>query len=93
MDVIHHYENTIPLQEINQELKELMKDVCEDKKGYNNFTDDDTVLCFKKLTTNATTPIRASRYAAGFDLFSAETKEVFAHSHCINNTDIAIMLP
>ena len=94
MAVVHHYDNTIPLQNINQELKELIKEVYrEDKKGYNNFTDDDTVLCFKKLTTNARTPIRASKYAAGFDLFSAETKVVDAYSHCIINTDIAIMLP
>ena len=71
-----------------------MKVVCEeDKKGYNDFADDDTVLCFKKLTTNATTPIKGSRNAAGFDLFSAETKEIDAHGHGIVNTDIAIMLP
>ena len=95
MDAIHHHhhENTTSPQKTNQELKELMKVVCKDKKDYNAFTDDETVLCFKKLTTNATTPIRASRHAAGFDLFSAETKEVDAHGHGIINTDIAIMLP
>ena len=64
----------------------------EHEKGYNNYSDDDTVLRFKKLTTNATTPIRASRHAAGFDLFSAETKEVDAHGRGIINTDIVMML-
>merc|ERR1712168_422928 len=61
--------------------------------NFNDISDDNTVLKFKKLTPNATTPLRGSRYAAGFDLFSAETKEIDAQSHGIVKTDIAVMLP
>ena len=88
-----HNRNDISSQKINQELKEAVKVVCEDEKGYNDFSDDNTILRFKKLTANAATPIRGSRHAAGFDLFSAETKEVVAHGHSIVNTDITVMLP
>jgi len=61
--------------------------------NFNDISDDNTVLKFKKLTPNATTPLRGSRNAAGFDLFSAETKEIDAQSHSVVKTDIAVMLP
>ena len=67
--------------------------ICENKKSYNDVSDDNTVLHFKKLTTNAATPIRSSRNAAGFDLFSAEMKEVDAHGHGIITTYIVVVLP
>ena len=38
--------------------KERVKVVCDDEKGYNDVSDDNTVLRFKKLTVNAATPIR-----------------------------------
>ena len=44
---------------------------------FNSISEDGTELKFKKLTENATTPVRRSRYAAGFDLFSAEFKEIY----------------
>ena len=60
--------------------------------SFNSCSDDNTVLCFKKLSINATTPLRGSRHAAGFDLFSAESKQISPQSHAIVNTDIAIQL-
>ena len=60
--------------------------------SFNSCSDDETVLCFKKLSINATTPLRGSRHAAGFDLFSAESKQISPQSHAIVNTDIAIQL-
>jgi dUTP pyrophosphatase len=60
---------------------------------FNYISDDGTELKFKKLTDNATTPVRGSRHAAGFDLFSAETKEVLPQCQEIVKTDIGVILP
>ena len=60
--------------------------------SFNSCSDDQTVLCFKKLSINAISPLRSSRYAAGFDLYSAESKQICPQSHAIVNTDIAIQL-
>ena len=60
---------------------------------FNSISEDGTELKFKKFTENATTPVRGSRYAAGFDLFSAEFKEILPQSCAIVNTDIGVMLP
>jgi len=65
----------------------------ENLNPFNSFSDDGTILHFKKLSDNATTPKRGSRNAAGFDLFSAETKEIPSQSHTIVKTDIAVMIP
>ena len=70
-----------------------MKSIEEEKEDFNNVSNDNTVLKFKKLTCNAITPRRSSRNAAGFDLFSAESKEIGAQSQAIVKTDIALMLP
>ena len=51
------------------------------------------ILKFKKLTPNATSPIHASPYSAGFDLFAAEDKVVHSQSNALIKTDIAIELP
>ena len=60
--------------------------------SFNDSSDDGTVLRFKKLSINATTPLRASRHSAGFDLYSAESKEISSQSQAIVNTGIAIQL-
>ena len=60
---------------------------------FNSISEDETELKFKKLTENATTPVRGSRYAAGFDLFSAEFKEILPRCHAVVNTDIGVILP
>merc|ERR1719495_538611 len=65
----------------------------ENANPFNGISDDNTTLRFKKLSKNATTPMRGSRNAAGFDLFSAETKEIASQGHGIAKTDIAVMLP
>ena len=59
---------------------------------FNNCSDDNTVLRFKKLSVNATSPLRSSRHAAGFDLYSAESKQIAPQSLAIVDTDIAIQL-
>ena len=43
---------------------------------FNSISEDGTELKFKKLTENATTPARGSQHAAGFDLFSAKSKQI-----------------
>ena len=67
----------------------MMKDETskENLNPFNEISDDNTVLRFKKLSDNATTPMRGSRNAAGFDIYSAETKEIAAQSHGIVKTD------
>ena len=65
----------------------------KENANHNDISDDNTVLRFMKLSENATTPLRGSRNAAGFDLFSAETKEISSQGHGIVKTDIAVMLP
>merc|ERR1719495_1425476 len=65
----------------------------ENANPFNGISDDNTELRFKKLSENAITPMRGSRNAAGFDLFSAETKEISSQGHGIVKTDIAVMLP
>lgn len=37
----------------------------EAQPEFNSFSDDGSKLCFKKLSENATTPLRGSRNAAG----------------------------
>ena len=64
----------------------------ETRTSFNSCSDDDTVLCFKKLSIDAISPLRSSRYAAGFDLYSAESKQIRPQSHAIVNTGIAIQL-
>ena len=53
----------------------------------------DTILKFKKLSKNATTPVRSSPYSAGLDLFSAEYKIIEPRDRARIRTDIAIKLP
>jgi len=87
---------TTPTTKTIEELKEDVKKsviVPPVDTGFNDISDDETVLKFKKLSENATTPLRGSRNAAGFDLFSAETKEIGANGHGIVKTDISVMLP
>lgn len=50
-------------------------------------------LSVKKLSPNATIPIRGSPLAAGYDLTSAEDVTIEAGGKGIAKTDIAIMLP
>ena len=64
-----------------------------DESSFNSYSDDGSTLQFKKLSKNAKTPFRASRNAAGFDLFSAESKVILPRNKGIVNTDIAIQLP
>jgi len=87
---------TTPTTKTIEELKENVKKsviVPPVDNGFNDISDDETVLKFKKLSENAKTPMRGSRNAAGFDLFSAETKEIGANGHGIVKTDISVMLP
>ena len=58
----------------------------------NNQKDDNTILKFKKLSSNAFTPKRATINSAGFDLFSAETKKSCADRGIVH-TDISVTLP
>ncbi len=51
------------------------------------------VLQFKKLGIYATLPVRASKYAAGYDLFSATDIYISAHGKQVVPTDIAIAVP
>merc|ERR1712224_882835 len=90
---------TIPTTKTIEELKENVKKPTatpadeKEKDGFNRISNDGTILKFKKLSGNATTPMRGSRNAAGFDLFSAETKEIPANGHGIVKTDILVILP
>ena len=58
---------------------------------FSSCSEDNTVLCFKKLSISATTLLSGCLHAAGFDLFSAESK--VTQGHAIVKTDIAIQLP
>lgn len=60
--------------------------------SFNSCSDDDTVLRFKKVSVDAISPLRSSRYAAGFDLYSVESKRIRPQSHAIVDTGIAIQL-
>ena len=51
------------------------------------------VLLVKKLTENATLPVRGSAAAAGYDLFSAQDSSVPARGKALIKTDIAIAVP
>ena len=51
------------------------------------------VVSFKKLSENATTPVRGSPYSAGLDLFSAERKIIGSCDRARIKTDIAVKLP
>ena len=64
--------------------KEMTFDEIEDTKA---------TMSFKRLSEHAIAPMWASHGAAGYDLFSAETKEIASQERGIVKTDIAIMLP
>ena len=65
----------------------------DESRSFNSYSDDGSMLQFKKLSKNARTPFRASGSAAGFDLFSAESKLISPQDKAIVKTDIAIQLP
>merc|ERR1719348_2253279 len=50
-------------------------------------------LHFHKLSKNATTPTQGSKYAAGLDLASAETKVIKAGGRALVKTDLQVALP
>ena len=52
-----------------------------------------TILRFKKLSKNATSPVRGSPCSAGLDLFSAESKIIGPCDRARIRTDIAVKLP
>lgn len=51
------------------------------------------VLYFKKLSDRATSPIRGSELAAGYDLYSAQNTIIPKQGKALVMTDIAIALP
>ncbi|KAK8815596.1 hypothetical protein WA538_004722 [Blastocystis sp. DL] len=50
-------------------------------------------LYIKKLSDNATTPMRGSPNAAGYDLFSAADIVVPAHQKALVPTDLSVAIP
>lgn len=50
-------------------------------------------LLVKKLSKDATIPTRGSKFAAGYDLSSAEDKIIKGRTHGLVKTDIAIKIP
>jgi len=53
----------------------------------------DVVLKVKKLSPNGRVPERASKGAAGYDIFSAVDSQIPARSKALVPTDIAISIP
>lgn len=51
------------------------------------------IIRFKKLSQLATIPIRATKQAAGLDLFSAENCLIQGNSRSLIKTDLAVQLP
>ena len=51
------------------------------------------VLYIKKLSENATTPVRGSPYSAGYDLFSSADIIVKAHGKALVPTDLMVAVP
>lgn len=54
---------------------------------------DSTLLKFAKLTSNATAPSKGSKFAAGYDLFSAHDYEVLPRNKILAFTDIQVQVP
>ncbi|KAK8794313.1 deoxyuridine 5 -triphosphate nucleotidohydrolase [Blastocystis sp. subtype 4] len=50
-------------------------------------------LYIKKLSENATTPVRGSPYSAGYDLFSAADIVIPAHQKALVPTDLSVAIP
>jgi len=84
---------TTPTKRTIDELKAVVQQKIEVDYQFNEISEDGTELCVKLLSDHAILPVRASRNAAGFDLFSAEDKVIGAQCHDMVKTDIAIMLP
>ena len=53
----------------------------------------DTTLQFVKLSVNAFAPCKMSKWAAGFDLYSAYFYDIQAQSQCVVKTDLQIRMP
>ena len=56
-------------------------------------SDENEVLKFMKLSDNAKCPTRASKLAAGFDLYAANDQVVLSYSNARINTDISLAIP
>ena len=67
---------------INPPNPKRMKKICSD-----------IVLKFKKLSENATIPVRASAKAAGYDIFSAEDKVIAPRGKALIKTDLSLAIP
>jgi len=63
------------------------------RRKYTEENNDDLVLQIKKLSKNAIIPSKASKLAAGYDLYSAVDTIIPAKDKSICNTDIAIAIP
>ena len=50
-------------------------------------------LKYHKMSKMAISPVRGSEYAAGLDLFSAETKVIPSRGRALVKTDIQVALP
>ena len=55
----------------------------DESRPFNSYSDDGSTIQFKKLSKIARTPLRASRNAAGFDLFCAESKLILPSDKAI----------
>ncbi|XP_065649279.1 deoxyuridine 5'-triphosphate nucleotidohydrolase isoform X2 [Hydra vulgaris] len=86
------YELPAKITETHQKISNILEEE-DEKYQYNSYSCDESVLYFKKLSANATTPMRGSMHAAGFDLFSAEELVIEPNSHKLVKTDIAVKLP
>lgn len=53
----------------------------------------DLILHVKRLSWYAKLPVRASKFAAGYDLFSAEDIVIAAKSKALVRTDISVAIP
>lgn len=51
------------------------------------------ILKVKKLSENATLPVRATSNAAGYDLFSAEDKVIEPRGKALIKTDLSLAIP
>lgn len=87
--------STKPLYHTNTNYNNMSMDGTTNHSGTNGHAQQQQAMALqiKKLSPNARAPTRGSKYAAGYDIYAAETKIVPGRGKAMIGTGIAIAVP
>jgi dUTP pyrophosphatase len=77
----------------HQSMEEFYRNSTNNIPPTQNMNNDAVILTVQRRHEHARIPQRATQFAAGYDLFSAEERVIAPHSQMSINTGISIALP